>query len=114
MFIVRRFPAIILIFTFCALGSGATEFLHNAQHEAEDARENLLRRQAGLPDAPAAPHDDSNCAVHLQLHLPALPAFVPPLAVSVAMLVGVLSLALPRVISYRVPVAIDCRGPPRH
>jgi hypothetical protein len=111
--VMRRVSSIILILAFLALGSGATEFLHNAQHAAEDARSAIAQGPEHSPDSPVPAHDDSNCAVHLQLHLPALPAYVPPPALFVGLLIGLISVALPRVSSFRAPVLIDCRGPPR-
>jgi hypothetical protein len=110
---MRRVSSVILILAFLALGSGATEFLHNAQHAAEDARWAIAQGPGHSPDSPAPTHDDSNCPVHLQLHLPALPAYVPPPALFVGLLIGLVSVALPRVTSFRAPVLIDCRGPPR-
>ena len=94
------------------LGSGTAEYLHNAHHADEDARLIAAAKARGIP-APAAPvHDESNCATHLQLHLPALPIAIAPPVPHRAALVFVLTPAATVLPSKRAPLRLDCRGPP--
>jgi hypothetical protein len=109
---VRRPVAIILALSFAALGSGALERLHNEHHAIEDMKALLAARASGKPIHKLPAHDESNCAVHVQLHLPALPVVIAPPAV---MLLRIAREA-PRVpvvrLLVRPPARIDCRGPP--
>ena len=75
---VRRIVAIILALSFAALGSGALERLHNAHHAAEDLKAFLAARSSGKPNPKLPAHDESDCPVHVQLHLPALPVAITP------------------------------------
>ena len=99
----RRLPAIFLLVSIALLASGAAEYVHNLAHAYEDAA-------AGLP-APR-PHDETNCLTHAQLHLPMVQAGYVPLLVFLGLFVAFLT-QLPRAIeSRRVPIRLDCRGPP--
>jgi hypothetical protein len=106
---MQRVAAIVLVLCFIAVGSGAIEYLHNAQHAAEDARIAAVGFQSdhGRPF-----HDDSNCAFHTQLHLPAMPAAWVPLLICLGLFVAFLSLLLPPLLPQRTAVLITCRGPP--
>jgi hypothetical protein len=112
----RRLASILLLLWFAALGAGLLEYVHNLQHEADDARAAALLARATSPagqHAPAAPtHDDTNCPIHLQLHMPLLAAGWVPLLVCLGLFVAFLTLLAPRLISHRCPARIDCRGPP--
>jgi len=59
---VRRFPAILSLLSFLALGSGAMEFLHNQDHLKQDAQETAILASLKLPAQPHPEHDESNCA----------------------------------------------------
>ena len=114
---MHRIAAILMIICYAALGSGAMERWHNAQHAAEDAA-----IAAGRIDAAAAPHDDdhdqsplhdeSNCPVHAQLHLAGLAVAWVPLLVCLGLFVAFLTLLAPRMVARQVVFAIPCRGPP--
>jgi hypothetical protein len=108
---VRRLASISLMLCFVALGTGTLEYLHNLDHLREDAREANLLRKAGLPVSPQK-HDESNCAVHAQLHLPILNVGWVPLLVFLGLFVAFLSLLATPLIPRPVPAWIDCRGPP--
>jgi hypothetical protein len=110
--IVRRVAAISLMLCFLGLGSGALEYLHNLQHEREDAAEAQLARAAGLPEQPHKTHDETNCGFHAQLHVPMLSAGWVPLLVLLGVFVAYLSTLAPPLVGQRIPLRIDCRGPP--
>ncbi len=111
--VVRRLPAILLLLCFAALGSGVMEYLHNREHAEEDAAQIAAARAAGLPDSPDKPvHDDSNCAVHAQLHLPVISAGWVPLLVLLGLFIAFLTLLAQPLLSQRTPLRIACRGPP--
>jgi hypothetical protein len=109
---VCRLPAILLLLCFVALGSGVLEFLHNQQHEQEDAAQLAAAQAAGVTDLPKPVHDESNCAIHAQLHLPAIAAGWVPLLILLGLFVAFLSLLTPALHSQRTPLRIACRGPP--
>jgi len=109
---VRRIVAIALVLSFAALGSGALERLHNAHHAIEDLKALLAARSSGQPNPKLPAHDESNCPVHVQLHLPALPVAITPPAMMLQRIARDDSQApVVRVLS-RLKDRIDCRGPP--
>jgi hypothetical protein len=112
---VRKWTAILLALCFAVLGSGLAEHLHAAHHAAEDARVRLAALAAGQP-APDEPpiHNDSNCAFHLQLHLPALPVLIAPPMALIGLLIGLVVVTLPTLAPRTGLVRLDCRGPPAH
>ena len=99
---VRHVASILLLLAFLCLGSGTAEFLHNREHAREDAQS----------DHPAAPHDESNCVIHAQLHTPLLSIAWTPLLVFLGLFVAFLSLLTPALIPQRTFIRLDCRGPP--
>jgi hypothetical protein len=99
----RRLTAIVMLVAIALLGSGTLEYLHNLAHAYEDIA-------AGAPES--RHHDDTNCAVHAQLHLPMLGGAHVPLLVFLGLFVAFLT-QLPRAVeSRRIPIRLDCRGPP--
>jgi hypothetical protein len=110
--VVQRWAAILLLLVYAGLGSGALEFVHNAQHLAEDAREIVRAFDAGA-QAPHAPvHDDSNCPVHSRLHTSSLAVASVPLLICLGLFVAFLTLMAPSIRAQRVLFDISCRGPP--
>jgi len=109
---VARLTAILLSLCFAALGSGALEHVHNADHAREDAARAAAVGNRGQ-SSPAAPvHNDSNCPTHAQLHLPMLAAGWLPLLICLGVFVAFLTLLAPAMAATRVPARLDCRGPP--
>jgi len=109
---VRRVAAILLMLVFLALGTGALESLHNHVHALEDAAEAAAAKAAGKPVDLPHEHNENNCDVHAQLHLPLVTAAWVPLLVLLGAFVAFLTLLAPPPISRRPPLRIDCRGPP--
>ena len=109
---MHRLSAIFLACWFVALGSGALAALHDLQHDREDAAIAAADRAAGRPERDAPQHDESNCPVHAQLHLPFIAAGWVPLLVCLGLFVAFLTLLPAPGVSYRSPVRLDCRGPP--
>ena len=107
-----RFASFFLVLCFLGLGSGGMEYVHNLQHDAEDAIEDAKARAAGLP-AEQHHHDESNCHVHAQLHLGLVSTGWVPFLVALGLLVAFLTLRDQPLIPRAMPVRIDCRGPPR-
>jgi hypothetical protein len=114
---MRQVAALVLAVCFLTLGSGAAEYLHNAQHEREDAA-SAAGDRAGAPaghpdDHPAGPlHNDTNCRTHAILHSPLLTGGWVPLLVFLGLFVAFLTLLPRSLTSLRLPLRIDCRGPP--
>lgn len=106
---MRRLASIILVLTFLAMGSGITQYAHEWQHAQQDAA------TGGVPCKPLQQHpihNDLNCEIHAQLHMPiTVVAWLPP-----AIEIGILAIAAfapdRAVISQNDPDRIDCRGPP--
>jgi hypothetical protein len=108
---VNRAASHLLLLVFLALGSGAAEYVHNLQHSAEDAIEDAIAAKSGHPTQQHH-HDESNCAVHAQLHMPLVVMGWVPVLVSLGLFVAFLSLLTRPLIHRAMPVRIDCRGPP--
>jgi len=109
---VRRLIAILLAWWFVALGSGALAALHDLQHDQEDAAIAAADRAAGRPEKEAPHHDESNCPVHAQLHIPFIAAGWVPLLVCLGLFTAFLTLLPESLTSRRAPERLDCRGPP--
>jgi hypothetical protein len=112
---VRRIVGILVLAWFFALGSGAVESAHNAQHARDDATilPSAGARTAWPGDHPAAPvHDDSNCRFHATLHAPLIAAQTAVIAVSIYAAIDRVPPLAPVYVSTRIPTRIDCRGPP--
>lgn len=110
---MQRVAAIVMILCYAALGSGAMEYWHNAQHAAEDAAM-LATAEPGVPhDHDHGPiHDESNCPVHAQLHLAGLAVAWVPLLVFLGLFVAFVTLLAPPPVARQVVFALPCRGPP--
>ena len=108
-----RLVAIILSLALLALTTGATEYLHNLDHRHQDAA-----ATAGTASTPTSPqhhpplHDETNCRVHAQLHLPLLSAGWVPLLVFLGLFVAFLTMLAPPPVSRPAFAYIDTRGPP--
>jgi hypothetical protein len=109
---LARFASILLALAFLALGTGGLEFLHNLEHQREDARQAsiALKSHQRIPAAPT--HDESNCPIHFQLHLPIFFTAWTPLLVALGLFVAFLTLLAPSLNTQRAYIRLDCRGPP--
>ena len=108
--VVKRFVAILLVLGLLSLVTGATEALHNRQHAREDA---ALATAGATHDSHHHPlHDENNCPVHAQLHLPMIPAAWVPLLFFLGLFVAFLTPPAPRPVARLALAHIDCRGPP--
>ena len=109
---MRRIASLVVILCFAVLGTGALEYVHNLEHELEDANlEAVSVKGPGHEQAPPV-HDESNCAVHAQLHIPVLSGGWVPLLILLGVFVAFLSQIAPRWTPVRWCLRIDCRGPP--
>ncbi len=109
---MHRITAIFLACWFVALGSGALAALHDLQHDCEDAAVAAADRAAGRPEKDPPQHDESNCPVHAQLHIPFISAGWVPLLVCLGLFAAFLTLLPAPRVPHRSPVRLDCRGPP--
>jgi len=113
---LRRVIGPILLVSFLALGSGLMEYWHNLQHEMEDAIEAAqaprMGGQESTPTGVPKHHDENNCPVHAQLHMPAMPVAWVPLLILMGAFVAFLSELAEQRAGVRVCLNIDCRGPP--
>ena len=109
---MRRIASISLLFGFLVLGTGLFEHLHNREHAREDARL-LAMADSDAAHKPKAPvHNDSNCEVHAQLHMPTIAGGWVPLLISLGIFVAFLTELAPRLTPQRTFTRVDCRGPP--
>jgi hypothetical protein len=109
--LVKRAASILLLICFLALGTGTVQYLHNLQHQAEDAREDAIARASGQATEHHH-HDESNCEVHAQLVLAFFFDGWTPLLMLLGLLVGRSIVASLFRIPRLTPIRIDCRGPP--
>lgn len=109
---MQRFAAILLLFCYAALGSGAAEYWHNAEHAAEDAALIQAAQKSGIPAGHLPLHDESNCPVHAQLHICCMAVGWTLLLICLGVFVAFLTLLVSRLPMQRVALAIPCRGPP--
>src|SRR6476646_601086 len=102
---MRRIVGVLVLAWFFALGSGAVEFAHNAQHAREDAAlaslESPTRRHKSHPASPV--HDDSNCRFHATLHAPLTAAQAAAIVVSIETVIDRVPTLAPRVGSIALP-----------
>jgi len=110
---VQRVAAIILFLCYAALGSGAVERWHNAQHAAEDAQLLVHGHLTQTPIDRAPIHNDSNCAFHAQLHIAGMALTWTPLLICLGVFLAFLTLLPNRLTPQRRELPIPCRGPPR-
>jgi hypothetical protein len=110
--VLQRFIVILALSWFAALGSGALEYLHNAQHARQDAAMQAAARAAGRPYRHSPLHDDSNCGVHLQLHFPLIAYGFVMLLSRLGLLIAILAIVAAALRPRAVLARIDCRGPP--
>ncbi|MDB5289517.1 MAG: hypothetical protein JWL69_758 [Phycisphaerales bacterium] len=110
--VLQRFIVILALSWFAALGSGALEYLHNAQHARQDAAMQAAARAAGKPYRHSPLHDDSNCGVHLQLHFPLIAYGFVMLLSRLGLLIAILAIVAAALRPRAVLARIDCRGPP--
>jgi hypothetical protein len=109
---LKKLASILLLACFLALGTGTLEYLHNLQHAEQDAREDAAAKASGQP-VDEHHHDDSNCQVHAQLHMPFTGgAGWLPILVFLGLFVAFLTLLDTPLIPRLTPARIDCRGPP--
>lgn len=101
-----------MVLFYFALGSGAIERWHNAQHAAEDARLAALAGQSADHQEHAPIHDESNCPFHCQLHLAGMAVSWAPTLVCVSTFRTFVQ-ASPQVLpEFQRRVLILARGPP--
>lgn len=109
---MQRFAAILLLLCYAALGTGAAEYWHNAEHAAEDAALIQAAKDAGIPLDHVPLHDESNCPVHAQLHICCMAVGWTPLLICLGLFIAFLTLLPLRLPLRRVALTIPCRGPP--
>jgi hypothetical protein len=109
---MQRFAAIILLLCYAALGSGAAEYLHNAEHAIEDAALIRAAKDSGTPLDHVPLHDESNCPIHAQLHICCMAVGWMPLLICLGLFVAFLTLLASPLPAQRVALAVSCRGPP--
>ena len=108
---MKRLAAILLLICFLPLGTGGLLYLHEMQHQREDAQQDAIAKAAGAPITPHH-HDESNCQTCAQLHMPMLAAGWTPILICLGLLIAFLTLLDAPLISRPAPSRIDCRGPP--
>ena len=112
MVTVPRVTVAILVLTYLALGSGAVERWHNAQHAAQDAKVVAAARESGAPVPHTPFHDDVNCVTHSQIHLSGLAISWVPLLILLGVFVAFLTQLPVQVPALERCFVLACRGPP--
>ena len=112
MITVHRVAAAILVLCYLALGSGAVERWHNAQHAVEDTAIISAAHKAGIPSPALPTHDDGNCPIHAQIHLSTMVIGSVQLLILLGVFVAFLTLLPVKVAGVARLFALACRGPP--
>jgi hypothetical protein len=110
---MRRIVAAILTFWWIALAGGAVAFAHDLQHARDDAAAIQNAQSQNKPIPEQTTHDETNCAIHAQLHAPHAAAGYQPILIATGEWVRFLS-ELP--VSLKTHEAFDhirSRGPPK-
>jgi hypothetical protein len=98
---------------FLATGTGLVEYAHDAVHDQEDAELGAwYTPDFSHSNHPSPWHDDSNCEIHAQLHLPLITTPVVALLICAGLFIAFVSQLARVPVLTRLPVRIDCRGPP--
>jgi len=105
--VARRVCTIFLLAGFLMLGTGLLDAVHQHVHLLEHARAGAVDSGGGLIGS-----TESDCALCVQLHLPAISAGWVPLLVCLGLFVAFLTLVAPPLVPQRVLAQISCRGPP--
>jgi hypothetical protein len=103
---MKRLVAILLALIIFFIGSGAAQWLHELEHAMEDA----AQAKSGAPVEDH--HDESNCQICAQLHMPMISGGWVLLLFLLGLLVAFLEPFLQSLVSQRALLRIDCRGPP--
>jgi hypothetical protein len=101
---MKRLSAILLCAAFLFIGTGGLQYVHNHAHELEDAQSH--------ESAPPV-HGDLNCAIHAMLKMSALPIAIVQLLICLGLFVAFLTMLPQHYVRQRLPLRLDCRGPPR-
>jgi hypothetical protein len=108
---LNRIASYLLLLVFLSLGTGIAGYVHELRHDAEDAQEDAAAAAAGKPVEPHH-HDESNCDVHAQLHMPMVSVGWMPVVVAVRRLIAFVVWTAESVSSTPSFLRVDCRGPP--
>ena len=106
---MRRLPALLLVLTVAALGSGALRYVHELEHEARGTHHH---DEPDAPDAPAHEDDSGNCFVHAKLNLPMLGGAWVSAPIYVGTFVAFVTSPTVRILCRRPVLKLDSRGPP--
>ena len=104
--VLRRIASILLLLTWCTLGTGLLAHLHNLQHQLEDRRAGLLDHHG------PAHHDETNCRVHAMLAAPMVSQTMMAPVLDVGPLIEVTQPAHESAVMAALPLSQTCRGPP--
>jgi len=106
---MRRLIALILVCCFVLLGTGAVQYFHQLQHQAEAK----ACYQSSTPhDHQPAKHHDSSCQLCLQLHHPIFIAGWSADLVGLATVTGWVTVRPDSAITSLPLLQVVCRGPP--
>jgi hypothetical protein len=104
---VRLLASIPLLFHFLVLGTGIAAHVHTLDHQRQDA---AGMQSDGCTRDPI--HDDTNCRIHAQLHMPMVAAGWAPPLVSVGVLVVLVTLLPGSLLPQFRVTPFNSRGPP--
>lgn len=104
---MRHIAGILLLIAFGATGTGALARLHDLAHAHQDLHHG---HSHGEHDAPA--HDETNCDLHAMLRAPVMAGTTVPILIGLGLFIAFLTQLASAPHAQRVPVRIDCRGPP--
>jgi len=108
----RLLVGLILATCILAIGTGTAEYLHDLDHDREDAAEARIAKASGLPDKPHPIHDETNCRTHAALHALAIAGGWVPVLIALGLFVAFLTQLATTLRSQHPTWSIDCRGPP--
>ena len=110
---MRRSSAyLLLLLTFIAFGTGFLGYVHELQHDREDAATALAAHAMGRPVNSHPEHDDNNCPTHAQLYMLLILTGWALLLVCIGRSPRPVTVLPVIVNSFRIFWRIACRGPP--
>ncbi len=108
---MRRGASLFLIAWITALGSGALQYFHELDHLRQDSLFDAALKAHALPTS-HEDHDEADCPVCIQLHIPLWVASWAPLLLFLGLFIAFLKLLSIPLVSRRPALRLGCRGPP--
>jgi len=104
--------SIFLAALLALISTGGVNYLHELQHHHVHDAGAVSRTGIGSALHEGDDHDESACPVCATLHMPLLAGAYVPVLICLGVIVSFLTQITRPLTGRRVPLSIDCRGPP--